>query len=94
MRTRPRIETRTEHAEPRCQYCQGSHTMTFFEYVTLDAHYNPVKHIDRVITQREHDRACPAARAPLGTALAANDMTAEIIADARRQRRPIHERVR
>lgn len=77
--------------EPRCPYCIGVETMVFNEALDLDEHLRLVRRITRIVTQREHDRACPARGALLGTALIANDMTAELIADARRQRRAIHE---
>jgi hypothetical protein len=81
-----RVKAVTEWAEPRCPYCIGVETVSFYEDVTLDESLRPVRLIFRTITQREHDRACPASSAPLGSALSAHDMTAEMIADARRQR--------
>lgn len=90
---RLRTVGRTVLEEPRCPYCIGVETVAFDEFLDLNEHWKLVRVIRRTITQRTHDKACPAQSAPLGTALAPLDMTAEIIADARRQRRALHERV-
>lgn len=65
----------------RCPYCIGREGPEVF--VILD---RGMKWREYTTYQREHDRACPARNAPLGSAFGGSDMTAEITADARRER--------